>query len=430
MKNFSLVLAFFLVLFLNSVKLYSAGGFYIAKSDQKMFNRSTQMVIARDQNKTVLTILTDYRGELKEFALLIPVSENLQKNQIRILDHFPLNRLQSYSAPRSVRYFDEKVCPVNPEKEAREAKKAHREENLNPQKSKIKTGYAEGDYDISVLSIQENEEIENWLMENGYKIPKEMLSDLDNYQNKKVKFVWVKLSLKEKIESDFSYLRPIQIEFESSKFLVPIPLSTANGRSLQDIVIYALTRHGRVEMTNLHTAFLPTNLELPFYIEEDFGGFYQAMLMEQFKKKGKKTIFTEYAGNLNQKNPDAEKVLSIDELQKLGVFWIHSSQAKNVFLTRLHLYGEVDYFPDELRFRETSDQKEFYVDYAFHYPTKKIEKCPAAKEYRNKVAVRNEREAETLSELTGWPIENIRKVIKESSPRKKRWYQYVWGDQD
>ncbi len=432
MKNFFLVLLLFLAFFfLNLVKLNASGGFYLSKSDKKMFNRSSQIAMARDHHKTVLTILNDYLGESKEFAILIPLPE-IGKSDIRVLDQAPFDRLEEYSSPRLIKYFDEKVCPAGFEKELLQSKESPIEANKASQKIKIKIEYAEGKYEVLTAPANKNEELEDWLIEKGYKIPKQNFSAIEGYLNRKMKFILVKISLKEKVKSNFVFLRPIQIEFESPNFILPIPLTKTNDRFPQDVLIYLLTRQGRVEMTNFHNAPVPSQLDLPFYIERDFKGFYQAMLSEQFKKSEKKLIFTEYAGNVSEKNSDSRKNLSIEELRKLGVFWLDASNSKNVFVTRFHLYGENDYFPEILRFDESGNRETIHTNYILHYPypIKKSEACPAVKEYRQKVAVRNEQEAKNLSELTGWPIENIRKVIKESSPRKKRWYQYIWGDQE
>ena len=48
-------------------------GFYVAKADANLYNRASQVVIARDGNRTVLTMANDYQGEPKDFALVVPV---------------------------------------------------------------------------------------------------------------------------------------------------------------------------------------------------------------------------------------------------------------------------------------------------------------------------------------------------------------------
>ncbi len=48
-------------------------GFYVAKADIKLYNKASQVVIARDSNRTVLTMANDFQGDIKDFAIVIPV---------------------------------------------------------------------------------------------------------------------------------------------------------------------------------------------------------------------------------------------------------------------------------------------------------------------------------------------------------------------
>ena len=57
-------------------------GFYVAKADAKLFNRASQVVLARDGDRTVLTMANDFRGDPTEFAVVVPVPTFLTKEQI------------------------------------------------------------------------------------------------------------------------------------------------------------------------------------------------------------------------------------------------------------------------------------------------------------------------------------------------------------
>ena len=48
-------------------------GFYVAKADAKMFNKSSKVVLARNGQQTAITMASDYEGEPNEFALVVPV---------------------------------------------------------------------------------------------------------------------------------------------------------------------------------------------------------------------------------------------------------------------------------------------------------------------------------------------------------------------
>lgn len=43
-------------------------GFYVAKADTKLYNKASQVVIARDEDRTVLTMANDFQGEVKDLC--------------------------------------------------------------------------------------------------------------------------------------------------------------------------------------------------------------------------------------------------------------------------------------------------------------------------------------------------------------------------
>ncbi len=61
-------------------------GFYVGKGDAKLFNRASQVVLVRDGDRTVLTMASDYEGDPREFALVVPVPTVLERGQIRVID--------------------------------------------------------------------------------------------------------------------------------------------------------------------------------------------------------------------------------------------------------------------------------------------------------------------------------------------------------
>jgi hypothetical protein len=87
-------------------------GFYVAKADTKLFNKASQVVLVRQDDKTVLTMANDFKGDPKEFAIVVPVPTVLQKDQIHVGDKALLDHLDAYSAPRLVEYFDGDPCDM------------------------------------------------------------------------------------------------------------------------------------------------------------------------------------------------------------------------------------------------------------------------------------------------------------------------------
>ncbi|MCI0417491.1 DUF2330 domain-containing protein, partial [bacterium] len=76
----TLLPAFFLLF--AATQTFSFCGFFVAKADAKLFNQASKVILVRDENRTVLTMANDYRGELKDFALVVLVPVVLQEDQV------------------------------------------------------------------------------------------------------------------------------------------------------------------------------------------------------------------------------------------------------------------------------------------------------------------------------------------------------------
>src|SRR3954463_13574421 len=91
--------------FLASVPAHAFCGFYVAKADTKLFNKASQVAIVSDGNRRVMTISNDFQGDLKDFAIVVPVPVQLEKEQIHVGEKALLDRLDAYSSPRLVEYW-------------------------------------------------------------------------------------------------------------------------------------------------------------------------------------------------------------------------------------------------------------------------------------------------------------------------------------
>src|SRR5215212_1477857 len=72
------------LLFASSAQAFC--GFYVAKGDTKLYNRASQVVLVRDGDRTVMTMANDFKGDPKEFAVVIPVPTVLKREQIHVGD--------------------------------------------------------------------------------------------------------------------------------------------------------------------------------------------------------------------------------------------------------------------------------------------------------------------------------------------------------
>ena len=412
-------------------------GFYVAKGDARIFNHASQVALVRDGDRTVMTMANDFRGEPRDFAVVIPVPTVITREQIHIADKALIDHLDAYSAPRLVEYFDDDPCrrwalmdrmpaaSMNAQKAGREESRAR---SLGVT---IEARYTVGEYDILILSASQSNGLETWLRENGYTIPPGASSVLGSYIRQNMKFFVARVNLTEQAKLGYSYLRPIQVAYESPKFMLPVRLGTVNAAGAQELFVYALTRKGRVEATNYRTIKLPSDIDVPLYVREDFTPFYKALFTEQVRKENMSTLFTEYAWDMNWCDPCAAEPLSRDELRKLGVFWVQDTNggAANVFLTRLHVCYDREHFPEDLVFQETGDRQNFQARYVLHHPWNGSSDCEAASNYKQSLRERQEREARNLASLTGWSVEDVRRkmhLASNDTTGEKKWWQTIW----
>ncbi|MEZ5892173.1 MAG: DUF2330 domain-containing protein [Parvularculaceae bacterium] len=422
-------------------------GFYVAKADTKLFNKASKVALMRDGDRTVITMANDYQGELKEFAIVIPVPVVLEEGQIHVTDNAILDHLDAYTAPRLVEYFDDDPCTryrydemaMAPTASAVSEDAVRREKSLGVT---VEAEYTVGEYDIQILSAKESGGLAQWLKQNGYKLPPGAEATLGSYIKQGTKFFVAKVNLEEQAQTGLKYLRPLQIAFESPRFMLPIRLGTVNAEDKQELFIFALTRSGRIETTNYRTVPLPTGMDVPLYVKGEFGEFYKSMFHTQVEKENGRAVFLEYAWDMNWCDPCAADPLSQTELKELGVYWldggddalIRSSQpAQDVFVTRLHVSYDAEHFPEDLMFKETGDRSNFQGRYVLRHPYKGDATCEAAKDYRASLPKRFESEAQTLANLTGWDIDAIRDKMNDGGqdftpPKPAPWWKRIWGD--
>ena len=427
-------------------------GFYVAKADTKLFNKASQVVLARQNNATVITMVNDYDGDPKEFALVVPVPSFLEREQIHVTEKKYIDHLDAYTSPRLVEYFDDDPCLMRMLKSMQAPASAGRADAGKDERAKslgvtIEATYTVGEYDILILSAKESDGLETWLNENGYKIPAGASDVIGSYLKQKMRFFVAKVNLGEKAKLGVKTLRPLQIAFESPKFMLPIRLGTVNADGPQELFIYTLSSRGRVETTNYRTVKLPSDVEVPLYVKGEFGAFYKAMFNQQVQKENMRVVFQEYAWDMGWCDPCAADPLSAQELRELGVFWQNDAAAtgpaprrpaptgaQNVYVTRLHVRYDRDHFPEDLVFQETGDRQNFQGRYILRHPWTGTADCEAAQEYRKALAKRQREEARNLANLTGWNFDDIARKMDlaaveaaAESGVDAKWWRKLWS---
>ncbi|MGK7955704.1 MAG: DUF2330 domain-containing protein, partial [Crocosphaera sp.] len=217
----------FLLIGVNSADAFC--GFYVAKADSNLYNQASQVIIARDGKRTVLTMANDYQGEVNDFAMVVPVPVILKEEQVKVGEPEIIERLDAFSAPRLVEYFDKDPCVRNyffGDEALRVPAAPQSASEMTPSVDSalgvtVEEEFTVGEYDIVILSAKESNGLEIWLRENGYKIPNGASEILRPYIQQNLKFFVAKVNLTEYENTGFKSLRPLMMAYESPKFMLP-----------------------------------------------------------------------------------------------------------------------------------------------------------------------------------------------------------------
>jgi hypothetical protein len=415
-------------------------GFYAGSSGTPLLSSASKVVLAHHDGRTVLTMVSNYQGALEEFALVVPVPEVLEPGQIHIAEHALVDHLDAYTAPRLVERSDRNPCSA----QASAGTTGTPPAGTAVHGVRIEAQQSAGEYDITILSAEQSAGLAGWLRQNGYRLPDGAEATLQPYIEAGMRFLLARVNLEEQTKLGYSYLRPLQIAYESDELVLPIRLGMLNADGPQELLVLSLTRSGRLEPSNYRTIAIPSGLELPLHLAKDPAAFYDDLFETLLAKEAEPAVFLEHASRINACDPCAAKPMSFDELRRLGASWIlddgpvpAAALADEVFVTRLHLRYDAETFPHDLRFREMEDQSRFQGLYILRRPWIGEASCEAAKTYIERLPGRFEQEAQALARLTGQAIADIRPRMEAAgqpfdpgviAERQRRWWERLWAE--
>ncbi len=248
----------------------------------------------------------------------------------------------------------------------------------------VEDRFTVGEYDVAILSADESNSLIAWLRQNQYQVAGGAEKMLQSYIDDGMKFFVVKVNLEAYGDNDLGFLRPIVLDYESPDFMLPIRLGTLNATGDQDLIVHILSPKALVEVRNYQTVTVPTDAtsrqnrpsgkELPAFIEQEFGPFYQDLFQRQYEQQDKKVAFMEYASEPNGAAGTSpgqslwlgnkcdpctvppEKIPTPVDFKKAGAWWESDDPLvpPKTYVTRLHIRYSQEKFPEDLRFQEVA----------------------------------------------------------------------------
>lgn len=374
MRKFSgYVCVFLLLALLTPATAFSCCGLYASKQGEKLSGRAAKVVIARDGARMVVTLANDYAGDAKDFAIILPVPAVLTREQIHVTDNALLDALDAYSAPRLIETVEKNPCPAaSAAVNALPAEDGGANAQTKMHGIQIAAHYLAGDYDVVILSAEESAGLLKYLSNAGYAVPARAQKVLQSYIQQKMFFLIAKVRLQEGAGKSFGTLRPLQLAYNTADFTLPIRLGMLNAPEanhsmpiagymkdalarnkpagpvdpplasggteasrnnkvaeasrkdedgMQDLLLFILSRNGRVEPANYRMLMMRTDRPLPLFIADDFGGFYETLFTKRARAESD-ALFLEYAGDAQNCAPCASAPLEDTQLKSLGALWL------------------------------------------------------------------------------------------------------------
>ena len=352
-------------------------GFYVAGAEQELYNDATMVVMMRQGTRTVLSMRNHYEGPPEGFAMVVPVPQVLQKENVRTLRDELFDQVDRLAAPRLVEYYEQNPCVRNRGSFGQigrlgmsgVGKGGGGASGFEKPMVEIEAQFDVDEYEIVILSAKESGALQAWLEQNDYDIPQGAAPLYSPYIEQGMYFFVAKVD-PEKVEfgeDGQAMLSPLRFHYDSEDFSLPVRLGLINADGPQDLLVHILAENQRYEVANYPNVAIPTNLVVDASVKERFAQFY-ATLFDRVTETHPGAVVTEYAWAASTCDPCPVGALRQKELLELGADIVDPSAgsqgapspiglgrrfgASGWVLTRLHARYTADQLTEDLIFRE------------------------------------------------------------------------------
>jgi hypothetical protein len=313
-------------------------GFFAYKGG-KPVNLSTHVVLMKKDATTVVTVMPDYQGDMKPFAVVLPVPDDVKAADVRTMRRDFVDRVDQISAPRFHEFWEMDPCDDSKVEQEWErdlsvhgagflgvdmggggdvgpssAFKPGKEMNLV-----VDPDFKTGEQQFTLVSGADAADIAGWLKRKGYQTPDGTNAAAAQYAKAGMSFLVAEVDSKkvELVGSDRAIVSPIRY-FTQKPVNVDSTLGLLNLGDAQELFIYVIHPDHRFEVKNYPNVFPPTNIEVDFKVKERMGEFYAA-LHDTMRKKQPLAFLDEYAWSAKGcGQPCPNEPLLLQELLTLG----------------------------------------------------------------------------------------------------------------
>lgn len=310
-------------------------GTFVGGADSDIYNKYSQAAIVRKGEQTTLTIENDVQGEFSDFAMIIPVPYVLPEDSIHVIEPSVFDNLDAYSQPRLVRYecsdFTYEMENDLSFEDSADTPASDTGGGVN-----VEAQYIVGEYEIVILSATESENLFDWFNNNDYQLPGQAIPMLEQYIASGSVFLAARVSSEAGISSG-DVLSPLQFQYESASFGLPIRIGTLNSKDAQDLVMYLINDYslGETKISN-YPEFTVEDECMWETQGEEFGQYYADVFSDGYDEQDDGSYIVEYSWGGGGCDPCPSDPPSGDDLISLGVDE-ESIHYSDYYFTRLHM---------------------------------------------------------------------------------------------
>ncbi|MFN7145502.1 MAG: DUF2330 domain-containing protein [Myxococcota bacterium] len=349
-------------------------GTYVGDGASTLTNRASQIVIAREQGWTTLTMFNDYQGDLANFGLVVPIPDGVTSEDVRLSSRDLLEKLEGYSQPRVVSYTCDDWYGVSEEARAAAGNQAWSGSgggcgggiNYGARPPADDSGLAAdtsgvviedqfdlGEYTAWIVSAEGGDGLSSWLNGQGFTIDAATGEVLGDYVEAGSHFLALRVDL-DRLDDGDQWLSPLQVTYYApDAWTLPLRLGAANSAGVQDLVLYTLTAQdaGRVGIANYPETPAPAAECLLDLGDAPLADWYEQQFEaatglparpEDLDGRTGMAWVTEYGWSAGKCDPcTSAGPLQLEEMAALGF----QGGAYGSYFTRLHLR----YTPDAMR---------------------------------------------------------------------------------
>jgi MYXO-CTERM domain-containing protein len=269
----------------------------------------------------------NYEGPPEGFAMVIPVPQVLEEENVKVIKDEVFTRVDQLAAPRLVEYWEQDPCfRPKPRRRYRGKGGAKKTGSKRPSGAAkpelgvtVEAEFDVGEYNVVILSAKESNGLEKWLEQEKYNIPKGAAPVLKPYIEGGQYFFVAKVDPKKVTFKDGqAQLSPLRFHYDSKEFSLPVRLGLLNAKGHQDLLVHILAKKQRYEVANYKNVTIPTNILVKDHVRDRFAEFY-ATLLDRTLEENPKAVITEYSWDASTCDPCPVPALRPGEMITLGL---------------------------------------------------------------------------------------------------------------